>query len=93
LDCSRIKAGLPVPNQAYFYNPKHADGPNRFVRPEQVHLYQPDSRWKEIWRKDEPRKWAAVAIQDAGLSRLLPSRIVSKLDRPNPSVRVFQVLD
>jgi hypothetical protein len=92
-DCSRIKAGPPVPNQAYFYNPKHADGPNRFVRPEQVSLYQPDSRWKEIWRKDEARKLAGRAIQELGLTRFLPSRIVSKLDRPNPSVRVFRVSD
>jgi 4-amino-4-deoxy-L-arabinose transferase-like glycosyltransferase len=90
VDYARIKAGPPALDQAYFYNPRHADRPNRFVRAEQVHLYQPDSRWREVWRKDDAPRLAGHAIQELGLAKFLPQRIVAKLDRPNPSVQVFQ---
>jgi 4-amino-4-deoxy-L-arabinose transferase-like glycosyltransferase len=90
-DCTRLKVDPPGPDQVYFYNPRHADRPNRFVRAEQVHLYRPDSGWREVWRKDDARRLAGRAIEEVGLARLLPQRIVAKLDRPNPSVQVFQV--
>lgn len=89
-DCTRVKAGPPEPNRAYFYNPRNADRPTRLVRPEEVRLFQPSARWHEVWRKEESNKVTGMIVETLGLARLLPARFVSKLNRPNPDVKVFR---
>jgi len=82
---------VPIPGQIYFYNPKNADRPNRFVSSEQVELYKAKPEWQEIWRSEEPRRLAGVVMEQLGLASRVPQSLLTKLDRPNPAVRVFMV--
>jgi 4-amino-4-deoxy-L-arabinose transferase-like glycosyltransferase len=92
-DCARIIAGAPSAGQVYFYNPRNADRPTRFVSLDRVPLYRPRDQWQEIWRKEEPRKASAIVIERLGLASWAPHALFSKLDRPNPTVRVYHVTE
>lgn len=90
-DCGRIVAEPPVPGGTFFYNPKSADRPNRFVPPGQVKLYAAHKQWQEIWKKQAPRKTGAVLAEKLGLLSLLPPVLVSKLEGPNTAVYVYKL--
>jgi hypothetical protein len=90
-DCSRLVPSPPTPGAVYFHNPKNADGPTRFVPVERVPLYRVRDGWREIWRKEDARKAAGIVVEKLGLNSLVPPSVLTKLNRPNPTVRVFQV--
>jgi len=90
-DCSRVVASPPIAGETYFHNPKNADRPNRFVKPDQVDSYKANSQWPIIWQQDERRKLAGQLIEILGLNSFIPQGILTKLNQPNPTVRVYQV--
>ena len=77
-DCSRVIAGVPEQGGAYFYDPRYADAPNRFVPPPQARLYGVHENWPMIWSKEEPRKVSGVILERVGLDGFLPAGVRKK---------------
>ncbi|MDD5577892.1 MAG: glycosyltransferase family 39 protein [Methylobacter sp.] len=90
-DCGRIVAAPPVSGSTFFYNPKSANRPNRFVTPDKVKLYAVNKQWQEIWKKQAPRKVSAVIAEKMGIISLLPQVLVLKLEGPNTVVSVYRL--
>ncbi|HUW38667.1 MAG TPA: glycosyltransferase family 39 protein [Rhodocyclaceae bacterium] len=89
-DCSRIIGAPPRKNVAFYFNPKSATSPNRFMSPNDVVLYSPKPEWIAIWRPDpEPSVLSSVVLA-LGLAPLLPVTVLKKLITPNPLVVVYR---
>jgi 4-amino-4-deoxy-L-arabinose transferase-like glycosyltransferase len=90
VDCGRILTGPPPAGSVYFYNARGVAQPSRLVPAAQLRQYQPGPGWLTLWRP--PREGAPLTslLDRAVMDRLLPERIVSKLERRN-SVAVYRI--
>lgn len=91
-DCTRIQAGTPRPGGLFFYNPKNALGPNRFIKtPEDAALYTPRPGWELVWSKPGATKlftnWPAIQI----LKGMIPAPIFAKLTVADASLKVYRI--
>lgn len=90
-DCRRLVTTPPTPGSTFFYNPITANRPNRYVPPDKVKQYMAKEQWQEIWKKQAPRKVAAVLAEKTGIISLLPQVLISKIEGPNTAVFTYKL--
>lgn len=91
VDCSRIIAGVPKPEAAYFWNPKATSVPNRFVSKDELAHYRPSPSWEKMWSLDESPRPITILIKLMRLTKVVPASLWGKLSHPNPAVLLYIV--
>lgn len=93
VDCARVQSTPPSVGVIYFFNPKNATRPNRLVSADDLAKYQPKPTWREVWRREEPRRWLGTVLTRSGIAHLLPNQLMQKLDGSNLPVVVYRVTE
>ena len=92
VDCSGVQGRRPKPGDSYFYNPRNADRPNRFVPAAEVSHYRPAPDWPTLWSKSGPPPALAELLTRLGLDAVVPPALSAKLLRQRDAVSVHLVV-
>ena len=93
VDCARIRVGSPDDGAAYFWNPRNAASPNRFVSRDELERYQPKPSWELFSTVDEAPRPLVTLLAALGLESLVPAALWRRLRFPNPTVYFYRVRD
>jgi len=87
----KITSQPPGPNDLFLFNPKFSDVRTERNRGIDMTDYRPRSDWIVERKFVDPPSVFARTVDAVGLSRLLPSAIVRRIEAPNPPVTLYRL--
>ncbi len=81
----------PVPGTLFYYNPARGAKPNARMDVTRAPLYQPQPGWELVEELTPEPSYLAIALEKAGVDRILPAGIWRKLRHPNESAYLYRV--
>lgn len=88
---ARAKDAPPPAGALYLYNPANADRANFKMPAERMPAFKPGPGWRLLSRAEPAPSVLAVAIEGAGLRRLVPEGVWRKLRYRHPAVMLYRV--